>query len=221
MTLTMLIVICVVAVVVGVGVGYWLGQRREHATDGPAETRADQRLQAATDDSESIKRKAELEAKELLLEAKTKAEDETKHRLKELQEERSRLLQREEAVDKSEDELRGRGQELSRKEKELGRREQAAESMARNATDMLTKAEGRLERLAQLSADQAREMLIEQLRDDAHQAAAKDIARIERETEQQARERATTIIATAIQRFCQRLSWRSAPSRWFNCPATR
>jgi ribonuclease Y len=192
--------IAVIGIVLGAVIGYLASRRREKNLRGPAEARAQEMLNAARNEADTIKRQAELEAKEVLLEAKTKTEEQTKAKLKELQEERSRLLQREEAVDSSADELRAREGELSRKERDLDQREEAAEAAARNATDMLRKAEGRLEQLAGLTADQARNMLVEQLQEEAQRKAASEIAKIERETEQIARERSVTMIATAIQR---------------------
>ena len=51
-----------------------------------------------------------------------------------------------------------------------------------------------------MTADQARALVTEQVRDEARKAAAAEIKRIEEETKAQAEERAKTIISAAVQR---------------------
>ena len=200
MSWTIVVIAVLAAAAVGVLAGRLLAGSGADASGGASDQRSAELLERAQTEAQTIKRNAELEAKELLLEAKAKVEAEAKRKLDELQEERTRLLQREALAERAEDELRGQESQLSQKEKDLGRREQAAEAMARSSAELLSRAEKRLTELAQMSPEQAKALLIEQIRGEARQQAAAEVARIERETEAQAHERALTIIATAVQR---------------------
>lgn len=195
------IALAAICVLVGGAIGYLASRRREQNGAGSPEQQGRQLGEQAEKEADTIRRHAELEAKELLLKAKTEAEGRAEEQLRELTAQRDRQLAREESLGEREDELRERERQLARKEQELEQREQTAEATARTASEMHAKAQGRLEQVARMSTDQAREQLIEQMRDKAREDAATEIKRIEDETEQLARQRATTIIANAIQRY--------------------
>ncbi len=201
MSFPTVIAIALVAAVVGVIVGFTFTKRREEADSGLAQAQADELVKAANEEAQTLRRKAELEAKELALKAKTDAEAQARGRTAQLEEERRKLLGQEEDLQAREGKLQGQESELERKERDLDRREQSTESSSKSAKELLEKAQGRLEELARLTPEEAREQLIDQVRDDARRAAAVEVKRIEDETEATAKERSTTIIAAAVQRY--------------------
>ncbi|PID39502.1 MAG: ribonuclease Y [Proteobacteria bacterium] len=201
MSFPTVIAIALGAAIVGALLGFMLNRRRREAEEGSAQEQADQLLSSASTEAESLRRNAALEAKELLLAAKTEAEANARERTAQLEEQRKELVKQEEEIQDREDQLGRREKDLARKEKDLDRREQSTEASAKSATEMLEKAKTRLEELAQLTPEQAREQLIEQISAEARRAAAKEIKRIEDETAAVAKERSTTIIASAIQRY--------------------
>lgn len=198
---TLIIAIALGALALGLLVGVLIQRVVARQKDGSSAEQASEVVEAARTEAKTIKRNAELEAKELQLQARANAETENKERLAELQQQRERLLKREEGMENQSNLLAEKELGLQRKDEELGQREQAAESSARSAQDALAKADERLQELAQMTSEQARDLLIERIRDDAKKAAASEVRRIEEETAAEAHERSTTIIATAIQRF--------------------
>ncbi|MCA9671867.1 MAG: ribonuclease Y [Myxococcales bacterium] len=185
-----------VALVAGVIVGWVISKRGPAGGDGEAR----ELLEAARAEAETTKRDAELEAKDLLFKMKSEAEREAKERLEALKSERKSLVERKQGIESEQRKLESRAKDLEKKAGELEKREKAAEANSARSREMVQKAERRIEELAKLTPEQAKEMLIEQVKADAQAAAAAEVKRIEDETERTARERATNIIAMAIQR---------------------
>src|SRR6185437_9301274 len=80
-------------------------------------------------------------------------------------------------------------------------REQAAEATAKRAEEMLAESRQRLEKLAGLSAEDARKELVAQVIDAAKLEAASEIKRIEDAARVEAEEKSKRILGTAIQRY--------------------
>jgi ribonuclease Y len=189
------------ALLAGVVVGVLVHRQSEKARVGSAQSQAEKLLAAAASEADAIKRNAELEAKEIVFRAKSEAEEDSHKRLAELQKQQERLLKREESLERKGDQLASQDAELTRKEQDLARREKAAEASARQSAELLARAEKKLEELASMTREQARELLVRQMTDEAKQMAAAEIKKIEEETEREARQRSVTIIAGAVQRF--------------------
>ncbi len=195
------ILISLVMLAAGIGVGFIWHKWIQGKTLGSAQTQAEQITSKAKSDGEALKRNAEIEAKEILLRAQSEAEKETRNRLADLQAKQERLLKREETLERKGDQLTSKEVELNRKENELAKREKAAEASARQSNELLAKANEKLQSLASMSREQARDLLIQQVTDEAKQKAAAEIKVIEKETEKEAQQKATNIIAGAIQRY--------------------
>jgi ribonuclease Y len=187
--------------VVGISAGYLWRKKKDEATSGSAQARAEQLLSAATTEAETVRRNAELEAKELVLKAKTEAEEEAARRTQELEGHRKQLVGREEELQDLEHQLKQKNVDLDKRDGDLKKREESAKSSLQNAEEALDKAKSKLEALARLTPEEAREQLVEQMRGDARQKAAAEIRQIEQQAAKHARERATTIISSAIQRY--------------------
>src|SRR5262249_6651327 len=75
------------------------------------------------------------------------------------------------------------------------------EAAARQAQQLVEDARQRLEKLAGMSAAEARQKLADQVVDEAKQLAASQIKKIEEETRAEAEERSKKIISQAVQRY--------------------
>ncbi|HWE30394.1 MAG TPA: Rnase Y domain-containing protein, partial [Polyangia bacterium] len=192
------IVLCLAALVVGVVAGMMMFGKQQSAV--PEAERA-KLVDAARAEAAEVKRAAHLEAKELALKAQAEAADELKQRRVELQKAEEALRRREEELAKKSGTLQGREAEFEKKEKTVAGREQAAEATARRAEELLNESKGKLEKLAGMSADQARGELMAQISDDAKKAAAVEVKKIEDEAKAEAEERSKRILGTAIQRY--------------------
>ncbi len=192
------IVLCLAALVIGVVAGMMMFGKQVSAVP---EAERQKLVGAARAEAAEVRRAAQLEAKELALKAQAESADELKLRRGELQKAEEALRKKEEDVAKRHGALTGREAELERKEKPVGGREQAAEATARRAEDLLNDAKQRMERLAGLTAEQARAELTAQVLDDAKKAAAGEVKRIEDEAHAEAEARSKRILGTAIQRY--------------------
>ncbi len=178
----------------------WLFGRRVAPQPLATREEAQRALDAAKSEAEQIKRDAQVESKEVLLKAQREVEAELRTRRGELEREAERITKQEAAQARKAELLAKREEDQTRREKNITNREQSAEAHAKKAEEAANEARVKLEQIAGLTAEQARALVTEQVRDDARKAAAAEIKRIEEETKAQADERAKTIIAAAVQR---------------------
>lgn len=161
---------------------------------------ASQAIKAAGAEARRIEAEARTRQKELILEAKDEklrlqgeAEDEARAKRSEIAALEARLLQRDEAMDQRAELLEQRDRKLLERERDLDReREEVARAQAEQV--------GALERVAGLSAEAAKEMLLAAVRDEAEHDAVKLARAIERKAADEAHERAREVVITAIQR---------------------
>ncbi|MFN8777218.1 MAG: ribonuclease Y [Flavobacteriales bacterium] len=157
-------------------------------------------LSEATKEGETIKEKKILQAKEKFLELKSQHE-------KEVQERNNKIKQ-------GEDRIRNRERELSQQQEQIKRREKELDNQRENLNRLtehnqkkqgdLEKANQRavtlLEEIAKMSADHARNQLMEQLKEDARNSAASQIQAIVDEAKLKANQEAKKIVIQTIQR---------------------
>ena len=161
---------------------------------------APQVIRAAQTESKRIVAEARERQKDLILEAKDEklrlqreAEEEARAKRNELAGLERRLLQRDEQLDQRTDLLEQRDRKLIDRERDV---ERAREEVAKLHGDQVVA----LERVSGLSADDAKQMLVEAVRDEAEHDAVKLARAIERQARDEAQERAREIIVTAMQR---------------------
>jgi ribonuclease Y len=161
-----------------------------------------QRLIAAAEvEAESVKRQAALEAKELAEKARAEADAELKGRQTELERQVRETAERERDLEKQERQIKQRLEETARAEKQLSGREAAAEAAARAATAQAAEARVRLEKIAGLSAAEAKARLYDEVRDEARRAAADEVKKIEEAAKAEADEKSRMVISAAVQRY--------------------
>ncbi|HEY0712836.1 MAG TPA: ribonuclease Y [Polyangia bacterium] len=158
-------------------------------------------LAAAREEAEAVKREAAVLAKEAAQKVRNEAESEVRSRRQELEEKNAELTAKGQALDRQERELNGERDELGRKEKQLASREQAAEAAARSAAAAAVEAKARLEKVAAMSAAEARKQLEDQVREEVRRDVAADLRRIEDEARAEAADKARTILAASVQRY--------------------
>jgi len=162
---------------------------------------ADAQLKVA----EAQVKSAELEAKTLVLKAREQAETEaqraSEQALRRVKDQEDRLAKREQVTREKEDLMASRELDLTRREKALHGREQQALAHEAKALELVEARNRKLEEVAGMSGDEARNLLMEQYKDDARRAAANDAKHIEDAAKEEAEKRAKRVIGIAIQRF--------------------
>jgi len=197
--------IIIVAVIGGAVVGYAaarvLGVGKGAAAEHAAEAEAKKIVQAAHAEGEEIKKAAQVEGKELAFKVKAQVEDEVRERKAKLAKQEEAIANRERQVEKRKREAQKNEADLQKRERSLEGRERSAESMAKKAEAANADAQRRLEEVAGLSAEQARQKLEDEMKAEARASVAAEIKQIEDEAEAAAAAKSQMIIATAIQRY--------------------
>jgi ribonuclease Y len=181
-------------------VSWWSVQRSAKRALEDARERAKKLTEDAERDGQARVREAELMAKEKLLQAKTEFEKASRQRRGELEVVERRLTQKEDTLDKRLDELSTRERDLGGREKSAQGREEKLGEREQELARLTSEQRTRLEQIAGLTAQQARDELIRGLENDARIEAAHLVKRIEDEARETATKQAQRLIGMAIQR---------------------
>jgi ribonucrease Y len=181
---------------------YWVANRKRIAAEtvGRAEEQASRILRDAERDADSRRKEATIEARERAHELRLESEQFVRDQRQQIAGMELLLAKREAAAIEQQQTLDEREKGLGRREDGLAAREEAAAASAAQSDALVATLRQDLERVAGLTADEAREMLIKQLEADARHDAAGLVKRLETEAREQAAERARAIITQAIQR---------------------
>jgi ribonuclease Y len=180
----------------------WVANRKRIA----AETigRAEEQALRVTKEAE---RDAETRKKEALLEAKEKAHELLREAERQARQERQQADALEQTLTRRETALTDRQSSIERGEKDLAARERAVSDREKSATaaskkydELVARQQHELERVASLTADEAKELLLKQIEADARHDAANLLKRLDTEARETAVDRAKHYITQAIQR---------------------
>ena len=149
--------------------------------------------------AEAQAKEIELETRDRLLQEQQQQEREARERRFELQKSERRLLQKEENLDR-------RQQELEAVKRQLGERDEALKLKEKDAEDKRTELTAELERVAQMTREEAKNAIIEEMKQDAERDGQIYINKIEQEAQLQADKVARDIIVTSIQRLATEVS---------------
>ncbi|HET8721751.1 MAG TPA: ribonuclease Y [Nitrospira sp.] len=194
------IFVALIGAVLGVGL-YELARRVSTNSKRAQEAeQSRQMVQNAQREAENIVKEARLEAKDLVFQSKAELEKEQKAKLLELATAEKRLVQREEAIDKRIGALDKRDAEGQRREQEVIKKEERL--IAKEAACAQAEREHReaLERVAGMTADEAKKQLIQEMETQARLDAAGIAKRTLEEARENAEREAREIITTSIQR---------------------
>ena len=183
------VVAIVAAVVAGFAVRQQMG-RRNGIEMQRLETDTRQRLV----DAETAAKERLLEAKEEAVQIRTAAEREARESRAEQQQSERRLHQKEENLDR-------RAEELDRRERGLTERERSGEEVRAQIDDLYAKQLQELERVAQMTRQEAQGILMAQVEQDLSGEVARKVREAELVARDDADRRARSIVTEAIQRI--------------------
>ena len=177
----------------GAFAGYSYRKNAQEKKIGRTEEYARNLLEDAQRRAEDKKKETILEAKEEVLRLKTELDREVRERRNEVQRSERRVQQREESLDKKMDSLEAREESLNRKQEDLQRLTDEAQAMHDRQL-------GELERIAQMTQEEARGVIMTRVQKEAFHDAAVMVREIEQNAKEEADKKARNIIAMAIQR---------------------
>jgi ribonuclease Y len=195
------IAIAAVVALAIVGFAAVAARRRSAAELADARQRAERLLDEARREGEAKIREAELSAKEKLLAARSEFESASRERRQELEEVEKRLAQKEAGLDRRLEDHAQKERQVAAAEKSLATREKGLAEQESEVARLVAEQRTKLEQVAGLTAQQAREELVRSLENDARLEAANLVKRIEDEAREQAGKKAQWLMGMAVQRL--------------------
>jgi ribonuclease Y len=198
----LLLNLVVTLVTAGLVFAVWVANRKRIAAEtiGRAEEQALRTLKEADRDAETRKKEALLEAKEkaheLLMDTERRASQVTQAAValeQTLDRRESTLADRQHAIDRIE-------RELALRDRTVGDREKASAGAAAKYDRLVAQQQHELERVASLTAEEAKDLLLKQIEGEARHEAANLLKRLDAEARETAVDRAKHYITEAIQR---------------------
>ena len=199
-----------VGLVLGVSIGFVIVRSRARTQQELERKRgqdeASRILKRAEDEAENALRAGELAGREEGFRLRDAWEKEENRRREEIERAERRVEERLGASDRQVEHLNSREEELDRRSEEVKRREGELEREAGEVERTEAEARRRLEKLAGLSAQEAKRELIESLRDTAKAEAANTLREIKEQAQKDAEREAKKIVALSIQRMAADLT---------------
>jgi len=182
----------VVGVVVAVAV-LMLRQKR-------AARLASQIKKAAQEEAERLKQAAEIAAKEEAMRIRQTAQEEAEKIRAELRNERRRLERKEDTLDQKADFLSRKERQIEQRMQEVKRKEEELKKRYQEVEELRAKQVEELQRVAKMSREEAREVLLSKLEKELEREASLLVARYTERARERAEDEARRILATTIQR---------------------
>jgi ribonuclease Y len=195
------IVLVIVGLAGGFGLGLLIKGRVAAGKIRDAEAEAAKIVVNAEREAETKRKEAVLEVKDKLYQARADFEKENREKRQEIQNQERRLTQKEENLEKKVDLVEKRESDVVRRERELTTREKVASDKEERFEKGLREQRQMLEKIANMTAEEAKRQLMVSMEDEAKYEAAKTIKRIEDEAKEEADKKAKNIISLAIQRY--------------------
>jgi len=180
----------------------WVATRKRIAasTVGRARDEAERLVRDATRDAETTRKEAELAAKEQAHTLLQDSERQANERRDELASIERQLAQRTEELKTQDREARETEVRLTAREQQLVSQEERLTSELARCEEMSREQSQALQRVSGLTAEEAKELIVKQVEQDARREAANLVKRLEAEARETAAEKAKQIVTQAIQR---------------------
>ncbi|MGE5925945.1 MAG: ribonuclease Y [Gemmatimonadota bacterium] len=181
----------------------YIRRQREAATGILAEAKADaERVRGdAARQAESLRAESALAAKELALKAREDADRELQRRREEFERLERRTEERGRALDRKLEETAARDREFTRREESCAKREEDLRAREAAADRLAQEQRARLERIAGLTAEEARREILQRVEDEARGQASALARDIKEQARKSADREARRIISMAVQRL--------------------
>lgn len=199
------IVFIVVAAVVGIVIGAIVARVLTSANDKQAsnniatlkknaESEAKEIVENAKSKAENIASKARLEAQEEAIKYREKVDEENRDRLNEIRNSESRINQREDSLNKRSENLDKREEQIDSLSSEVDKKNEEADALLVNVQE-------RLEKVSGMSREQAKDALLDSVKEDVVAKEAAIIRESETRAKSEADKNARMILSVAIQRL--------------------
>lgn len=194
-------VVCILAgVTIGLLLGWWLGKFLEKGRLKKIKEDIERLLKEAKFKAEEVRRKAELDGKELLYKLRVDFEKQNSFKKEELVQLEKRLLQREDNLEKRLDFIESKERELRRSEENLKNVLSEVERKNQALGHLIEEEKEKLKKISSLTPQEARELLLKRYEEELRGEKAKMVRDMEEAVKEEAGEKAKEIISQAVQR---------------------
>ncbi|MFC1699202.1 ribonuclease Y [Candidatus Omnitrophota bacterium] len=200
MSFTQIVTLIILCAITSFIIGYFIRKLAAERKVRTAEAKSKEILQSAGKEAENIRREAKLESKDLLYRTRADFEKETKDTRQQLAASGKRLLQKEENIDRKVDILEKKEREVQYRERNIASRERQIDSKDKELLRLIEEEKQRLQRVSGLTAEQAKQILLQRIESEAKLDAVAMIRRVEEEAKETADKQARKIVSLAIQR---------------------
>ncbi len=188
------IIVAIIAAVIGLAIGavagyYYFRYRSRLLIEG-----AEQRAERIVAEAETKSKETLFQAREEVIKQKNEAEREIKQRERDLRQEETLLQRRRTRLDE-------RFEQLDKRERQLGQRQSALDKRYNQLETLEKERLTELERVANMSQEEAKDLLLQTVEQDARQDMARLIREVEAEAQEEGDRRAREIVTMAIQRI--------------------
>ena len=187
------IIAIIIGLAIGIIVGYLVRKNISETKIGQAQDLANDIIDKANRDSETIKKEKLLEAKEEIHKWRTDAEKEQRERRNEVQKYERRVLQKEEAVERKQQGLENKESQLNEKLKAVQKKEEEVE-------DIKSKQLEKLEDISGVTSEKAKEIILANAEREVRHEMSIMIKDIETQAKEEAEKKSREIIGYAIQK---------------------
>ncbi len=181
--------------------GWVLQKQRSARLFGDSKREHDRLLADAGREADNIRKSAELEAKDEIYRARQKFEAETEDTRRDLAKRTEYLDQRDSSLNKKVTYVDHKEAKLEQREGELKRQNVEVEDLKAELAAKLAEQLVKLESIAGLSAENARQQLVDRMISQARLSAAKSVQDVREEAERTARRESQKILSQAVQRY--------------------
>ena len=191
----------VLALFCGILIGFFIRKKFTESRVESIETLSKKIVEEAKKEAETVKKESMLQAKDSLYQMKMEFEKETKERRQEIQDQEKRILLKEQNLDRKIEVIEKRESDFEKKDRALVQKEMEASELKEKYEQLNAEKKRELEYLAGISSQEAKELLLQAMENEAKHEAAKTIRRLENEARETADKKAKEIISLAIKRY--------------------
>ncbi len=187
------IIVGIICAIIGIIIGFFIRKNISESKIGSAELEAKRIIEDANQKAETRKKEILVEAKDEAHRLRNEVERENKERRNEILRAEKRLIKKEEMLDSKSLVVEKKDELLQKKLKEIEITQEKLDAIHQKQIEELEKISG-------LSTEEAKSILINNIRKEAEQEAAVAVKEIERESKETAERKAREIITYAIQK---------------------
>ncbi|MCQ2299240.1 MAG: ribonuclease Y [Bacteroidales bacterium] len=197
MSIIVPILVAIGGLVVGGGVAVWLSTT---VMKNKLTAKSQEALRNAEKEGEMLKEKKILQAKEKFLQLKSEHDKQCNERNNKLHEVEQKLKQREQTLAQKVDDLQRKSNELKNASENLNNQIEVLNKRQAEVEKVYRESVSKLEHIAGMTAEEAKQQLIDAITDEAKAEAANSIVDIVEEAKMTANEQAKKIVIQSIQR---------------------